>query len=157
MVNDIRLSKNFMLSELVKSSTADRLGIDNWPSEQWIVDKLTKTCNNLLQPVRDHYGVPIRPNSGYRCLTLNRALGSKDTSQHIRGEAVDVEVWGVTNYDLAEWMMNNLDFDQLILENYDPQKGPNSGWVHCSYVEGSNSNNVLTYNRRTGYTNGLLT
>ena len=157
MVNDVKLSKNFMLSELVKSSTADRLNIDNWPTEQWVVDNLIETCNNLLQPVRDHYGVPIRPNSGYRCLTLNRALKSKDTSQHTKGQAIDIEVWGVTNYDLADWMVNNLDFDQIILENYDPKKGPNSGWVHCSYVDGSNRNNVLTYNRRTGYTNGLLT
>ena len=120
MVQDVQLSQNFWLSELVKSSTADRLDIDNWPTEQYVIDNLTATVNAVLQPVRDYYGRPMTPNSGYRSLPLNRALRSKDTSQHVQGQAVDMEVPGVSNYDLAEWVMNNLEFDQLLLEFYYP-------------------------------------
>lgn len=156
MANDVQLSKNFWLSELVRSSIADRLDIDNWPTEQYVIDNLTETVNNILQPVRDHYGVPIRPNSGYRCLILNRALKSSDASKHVRGQAVDLEVMGVSNYELALWMMNNLDFDKILLEHYDPLKGKNSGWVHCSYVGELNRGTVLTYNKRVGFVKGLL-
>ena len=156
MAQNIQLSQNFWLSELVKSSTADRLDIDNWPTEQYVIDNLTTTVNAVLQPVRDYYGRPISPNSGYRSLPLNRALRSKDTSQHVQGQAIDMEVPGVSNYDLAEWVMNNLDFDQLLLEFYYPGK-PSSGWVHVSYVdESANRNQVLTINRNGTFV-GLLT
>jgi len=156
MPQNIQLSQNFWLSELVKSSTADRLDIDNWPTDQYVIDNLTTTVNKLLQPVRDYYGRPMSPNSGYRCLLLNRALRSKDTSQHVQGQAVDMEVPGVSNYDLAEWIMNNLEFDQLLLEFYYPGQ-PSSGWVHASYVdENANRNQVLTINRNGVFT-GLLT
>jgi len=156
MPQNIQLSQNFWLSELIKSSTADRLDIDNWPQDQYIIDNLTITVNAVLQPVRDHYGRPMSPNSGYRCLTLNRALHSKDTSQHIQGQAVDMEVPGIGNYDLAEWIMNHLSFDQLLLEFYYPGQ-PTSGWVHASFVdENTNRNQVLTINRN-GVFNGLLT
>ena len=155
-MSNIQLSHNFWLSELVKSSTADRLGIDNWPTEQHIIDSLVVTATKVLQPIRDYYGVPMAPNSGYRCLTLNRALKSKDSSQHTKGQAVDVEIAGIGNYDLAEWVMNNLNFDQLLLEFYYPGK-PSSGWVHISYVSISqNRNQVLTINRNGVFT-GLLT
>ena len=156
MAQDIQLSPNFRLSELVKSSTADRLGIDNWPTEQYIIDNLITTVTNVLQPIRDYYGVAMSPNSGFRCLLLNRALRSKDTSQHVLGQAVDIEVPGVGNYDLAEWIMNNLEFDQLLLEFYYPGN-PTSGWVHISYVSPEqNRNQVLTINRN-GVFAGLLT
>ena len=92
----------------------------------------------------------------YRCLALNRALKSKDSSQHVKGQAVDIEIAGIGNYDLAEWVMNNLDFDQLLLEFYYPGQ-PTSGWVHISYVsENQNRNQVLTINRNGVFT-GLLT
>lgn len=155
-MTNIQLSNNFWLSELVKSSTADRLGIDNWPTDQVVIDTLKITVNAVLQPVRDHYGIPITPNSGYRCLTLNRKLKSKDTSQHVLGQAVDMEIPGVGNYDLATWIMNNLSFDQLILEFYYPGQ-PTSGWVHISYVsEDRNRNQILTINKNGVFT-GLLT
>jgi len=72
MANNIQLSKNFKLSELVKSSTADRHGIDNWPTDPDIIENLKDIAEHILQPVRDHYGVAFAPNSGYRCLELNR-------------------------------------------------------------------------------------
>lgn len=151
----MRLSKNFTLAELAKSSTADRLGIDNWPTDQTVIDNLEKVAENILQPVRDYYGIPFSPSSGYRSLPLNRALRSKDTSQHVRGQAADFELPGISNYDLADWIQNNLDFDQLILEFYIPGN-PSSGWVHCSYVDpSSNRNQILTINKNGVY-QGLL-
>lgn len=153
---DIQLSQNFWLSELVKSSTATRLGIDNWPKNQKIIDTLKITTNKILQPIRDYYGIPMAPESGYRCLKLNRALKSKDTSKHIFGQAIDIEIPGISNFNLALWIKDNLKFDQLILEFYYPDD-PSSGWVHISYVnEFKNRNQILTINKN-GIFQSLLT
>src|SRR5690606_12766301 len=122
---DIKLTKNFNLSELVKSSTADRLAIDNWPTDFITIQNLYNVAVNILQPVREHYGIPFSPNSGYRSPALNRAVGGSTNSQHMKGEAVDFELPGIANYDLAVWVRDNLDFDQLILEMYNPNEGPN--------------------------------
>lgn len=156
MIQDQKLSNNFWLREFTKSSTATRLDIDNWPEDQQIVDNLTKVVYNIVQPVRDHFGIPFAPNSGYRCLALNRALKSKDTSKHVQGQAVDIEVPGVSNYDLADWIKNNCSFDKLLLEFYYPGK-PTSGWVHISFVDTLvNRKKVFTINK-TGTYKGLLT
>ena len=155
MPQNIQLSPNFWLSELVKSQTAERLGIDNWPQDQSIIDNLTTTVNQVLQPIRDHYGVPLTPNSGYRCLPLNRAIGSHDNSQHTTGQAVDVEVPGVANHDLAMWVKDNLDYDQLILEFYYPGE-PTSGWVHVSYVSPEQNRKELLTINKNGTFSGLL-
>ena len=150
----MKLSQNFSLSEMLKSGTAIRLGIDNYPSNDEI-DKLEALAVNVLQPIRDEFG-SMRINSGYRCLELNRALGSKDSSQHRKGEAADLEKNGVSNFELAQWIEDNLDFDQLILEfwydEYDNKNNPdgdiNAGWVHVSYKDdGTNRNQVLTINK----------
>lgn len=155
-MENIRLSDNFMLSELVKSSTADRLGIDNWPTDENHLEALKAVTQNILQPVREHFGIPFAPNSGYRCPALNEAVGSKPTSQHAKGQAVDLELPGVSNYDLACWIRDNLSFDQLILECYKSGQ-PSSGWVHCSYVnDDANRNQSLTYHRDTGFVTGLV-
>ena len=124
-----RLSKNFRLNEFIKSNTAIRLGIDNTPDEESIA-RLEYLANTVAQPIRDHFSLTTIINSGYRCLELNRVLGSSDNSQHVTGNAIDIEVPGVDNYDLAMWVKDNLDFDQLILEFYDGT--PSSGWVHVS-------------------------
>ena len=125
------LSKHFSLSELTKSDTAIRKGIDNTPNDQE-VENLILLCNEILEPVREHYGIPFAPNSGFRCLDLNRAIGSSDKSQHVYGKAVDFEIPGLDNKEVALWVMENCDFDQLILEFY-KEGEPSSGWVHCSY------------------------
>lgn len=138
----MKLSKNFYLGELIKSNTADRLGILNVPTNQDIIDNLRAVAENILQPVRDHFGVAFSPASGYRCLAVNRAVGSKDTSQHIKGEAVDFEVPGITNLEIFYWIKDNLDFDQLILEYY-KKDVPNSGWVHASYKKLGNRNQAI--------------
>lgn len=146
-MNNIKLSKNFWLSEFVKSQTAERLGINNWPTNPDVINNLSNLVTNVIQPIRDYYGIPFSPNSGYRCIELNRALGSKDSSQHVKGQAADIEISGVPNRELAEWIRDNLDFDQLIMEFvYD--KEPSSGWVHVSYVSPiANRGQCLTINK----------
>ena len=149
-----KISKHFTLGELIFSSTASRKGIDNTPSPE-IAENLKRIANEILEPIRTHYGVPFRPNSGYRCPTLNSAIGGSSKSQHCKGEAVDVEVPGVSNYDLAKWVTENLAHDQVILENYTSGE-PTSGWVHVSLKPAGEENRkmVLTYSNKT-YTNGL--
>ena len=128
----MKLSEHFSLSELTKSSTAERKGISNEPDEE-AIENLILVCDQILEPVRNHYGKPFVPNSGFRCLELNRAIGSSDKSQHVTGQAVDFEVPGEDNKDVALWVVENCTFDQLILEFY-KEGEPTSGWVHCSYV-----------------------
>lgn len=127
-----RLSKNFTLGELIKSNIATRLGIDNTPSPE-VVENLRNVATYILQPVRDWAGVPVVVSSGYRSPILNKEAKGSSTSQHMTGSAVDFEIPGVSNYEVAAWIRDNLEFDQLILEFYTPGD-PNSGWVHCSYV-----------------------
>ena len=91
-----------------------------------------------------HYKKPIRINSAYRGPALNKAVGGSAKSQHCNGEAVDFEIDGLSNPELAAWIANNLNFDQIILEFYNPKEGPNSGWVHCSYKKNNNRKSILT-------------
>jgi len=127
----MQLSKNFSLKELTASQTADRHGISNNPSEDHM-DNLKKLCDNVLQKVRDHYGKVVSVSSGYRSPELCLKIGSSAKSQHAKGQAADFEIFGVANAELAKYIIDNLDFDQLILEFHNPEE-PNSGWIHCSY------------------------
>ena len=83
----------------------------------------------IVKTVRDHFGKVVRINSGYRSVKLCLAVGSSAKSQHAKGEAADFEINGISNHDLAKWVYNNLNYDQLILEFYDPKGDPNSGAV----------------------------
>lgn len=155
MPGNKRLSPHFTLRELTRSSVAARKGIDNTPSPE-VATTLERLCNEILEPVRNHYGIPFSPNSGYRSPELNREIGGSPRSQHCKGEAVDIEIPGISNYDLAEWIRENLKFDQLILECYQPGE-PSSGWVHVS-INGNPDDNrsvVLTYVNRA-YLRGLV-
>ncbi len=127
----MNLSRNFTLQELIKSDTAIRLGIDNNPNADQI-EKLKFLCANILQPVRDHFG-RVKVTSGFRSTKLCLAIGSSINSQHAKAEAADFECIGVDNSELADWIHQNLPYDQLILEFYTPGE-PNSGWIHCSWV-----------------------
>ena len=127
----MNLSRNFTLQELIKSDTAVRLGVDNNPNANQI-EKLKLLCENILQPVRDHFG-PVTVTSGFRSPDLCLKIGSSITSQHTKAEACDFECPEKDNAEVADWIYKNLDFDQMILEFY-VQGEPNSGWVHCSYV-----------------------
>ena len=151
-MKDIQLSENFWLSEFLKSQTAERHKIDNFPSEQYVVDNLKSIAQNVLQPLRWAYDKPIAVSSGYRCLELNRRIVSKYNSQHIFGYAADFEIWGVPNLEVAEFIRDELHFDQVILEFW---TGGNSGWIHCSYVNDvKNRHNSLTINKN-GVFNGF--
>jgi zinc D-Ala-D-Ala carboxypeptidase len=127
----MNLSRNFTLSELIKSDTAIRKGINNNPNAEQI-EKLKALCENILQPVRDHFG-RVKITSGFRSVDLCLAIGSSSNSQHAKAEAADFECIGVDNAELADWIKDNLPYDQLIVEYYTPGE-PNSGWIHCSYI-----------------------
>lgn len=145
----MKLSPNFSLAEFTKSQTAERKGLDNIPSEDHLVAAQSLFLM-VVQKVRDHFG-PTVINSGYRGPELNEAVGGSSKSQHCKGEAVDIEVPGVPNATVAEWIRDNLDFDQLILEFYTPGI-PDSGWVHVSYKHDENRKSVLTASRVDGKT-----
>ena len=146
----MKLSENFSLVELTKSQTAERKGIDNTPSTEH-QENLKSLCTHVLQPVRDHFSRVVSVSSGYRSEALCLAIGSKTTSQHAKGEAADFEIFGVSNKELADWINENLDYDQLILE-YWKKEDPNSGWVHCSYSEGNNRRQYLRAYKEDGKT-----
>ena len=151
----MQLSKNFSLRELTRSQTAIRKGIKNEPDQEQLMNLVALTVK-ILQPCRDKFGA-ISINSGLRVLELNKAIGSGDKSQHIKGEAADFETYSISNAELAEWIKNNRCFDQLILEY--PGKDARDGWVHCSYNRMGNRMQVLTAvkeNGKTVYKKGLL-
>lgn len=140
----MKLAANFSLAEAVKSQTALRCGIENTPNDTQITC-LKQVAEKILQPVRNHFGIPFSPSSWFRSPALCTQIGSKTTSQHAKGQAADFEVPGVSNYDLALWITENLEFDQLILEHWKPGV-PSAGWVHCSYVgTGENRKEILRY------------
>lgn len=163
---DAQVTPNFQAWELWKSETAARHGIDNRP----LVTPLRNavhTARFLLQPIRERFG-PFVPNSVYRSQETERALKGKpddwvSSSQHPEGLATDIEVPVVTNRELALWIKANLQFDQLILELFDPRI-PRSGWVHVSLLpstsERENRSEVLSYVRNPAgtlvYVKGLV-
>ena len=146
----MKLTENFSLNELTKSQTAERKGIDNTPSTEH-QENLKSLCEMILQPIRDHFGQVVSVSSGYRSPELCVAIGSSTQSQHAKGEACDFEIFGVSNKELADWINENLDYDQLILE-YWKESDPNSGWVHCSYTDGSNRKQYLRAYKENGST-----
>ena len=146
----MQLSSNFSLQELTKSQTATRKGIDNTPSPEH-QENLKRLCENVLQPVRDHFSRVVTISSGYRSPELCIAIGSKTTSQHAKGEAADFEIFGVSNKTLADYIDSELHYDQLILEYWN-ESDPNSGWVHCSFSEGNNRKQYLRAYKEDGKT-----
>jgi zinc D-Ala-D-Ala carboxypeptidase len=145
----VNLSTNFTLAEMTRSDTALRLGLENTASQEQ-VSNMQALAVNVLQRVRDHFNLPVKINSGLRTLLVNRAVGSKDNSDHVKGMAADIET-GVPNAVLAQWIVDNCDFRQVILEFYTPGI-PDSGWVHVSYNPGDNKKQVLTAARQGGKT-----
>ena len=146
----MNLTKNFSLVELTKSQTAERKGIDNTPSTEH-QENLKRLCESILQRVRDHFGRVVSVSSGYRSVDLCVAIGSSTNSQHAKGEAADFEIFGVSNKELADWINENLTYDQLILE-YWKEEDPNSGWVHCSYKSEGNRKQYLRAYKENGST-----
>ena len=151
-----QLTTNFSLHELTKSDTALRHDLDNTPSEAE-TESLRLLCEKVLQPVRDHFGKGVKVNSGFRSLAVNAAAGGVQgakPSDHTRGMAADIEIPGVANADLAQWIMDNLDYTQLILEFYTPGI-PDSGWVHVSYDPDNLKKQELTATKVAGKTQYL--
>ncbi|NJM99421.1 MAG: peptidase M15 [Phormidesmis sp. RL_2_1] len=142
---NMNLTANFRLWELVKSSTADRLGIDNTPNSEEI-GNLRKLCEKILQPARDALG-PIRISSGFRSEELNIAVGGVSNSDHRLGFAADVIPINVGTKKLAEWVVENCpEFDQVILE-FGTLDNPN--WIHLSAAP-RNRKQVLRATREDG-------
>lgn len=149
----MRLSPNFTLQEFTRSQTASRLGIDNTPNKDQ-VRSLGVWCEFVGEPVRKYFKSPVRISSGFRGRALNRAIGGAQNSQHQRGEAADFEVIGHSNLEVAQYIADELEFDQLILEFWDG-KDPHSGWVHCSYSLSQQRQEVLQMVKGKGYMRGL--
>ena len=136
----MQLSKNLALSEVTRSETAKRRGISNMPTPEHI-ENFKKLAENVFQPIREHFGVPIRISSGYRSEALNKAIGGAGkmvngkyvpSSQHCKGEAIDIDMDGtsITNKQVFDYIKENLEFDQLIWE-FGTDANPD--WVHVSY------------------------
>jgi hypothetical protein len=127
----MQLSKNLALAEVTRSETAKRKGISNMPTPEHI-ENFKKLAENVFQPIRDHFGVPIRISSGYRSAALNKAIGGASSSQHCSGEAIDIDMDGtsITNKQVFDYIKANLNFDQLIWE-FGTDANPD--WVHVSY------------------------
>jgi hypothetical protein len=153
----MQLTANFSLHELTKSETALRMGFDNTPGEAE-TESLRLLCEKVLQPVRDHFGKGVKVNSGYRSPESNAAVKGSSTSDHCFGRAADIEIPGVPNAELAQWIMDNLDYTQLILEFYTPGI-PDSGWVHVSFDPANLKKQELTAMKvagKTQYVPGLM-
>jgi hypothetical protein len=134
----MKLSKNFALSEITHSNTAKRLGIENEPTEKHL-QNMQHLVDDLLQPLRDAVG-PIRISSGYRNPSLNRAIGGSRSSQHCKGEALDLQFWEMgkmNNKVIYDWILKSgLEFDQMINE-FD------FAWIHISLKTEGNRKQVL--------------
>lgn len=135
----MQLTEHFTLAEFVRSETAENNHIDNTPSQE-VVDNLRALCRNVLEPARTAYGEPIYITSGYRCPALNKAVGGKPTSQHLRGEAADLQVRGVKNLrKLYNAILDHGVFDQLL---YETNKA-GAKWIHVSYTSYSNRRQAI--------------
>ena len=145
-----QLSKNFSLSELTKSETALRHDMDNTPGAAEIAN-LKLLAEKVLQPIRDHYAKGVKVNSGFRHPDVNAKVGGSRTSDHCKGQAADIEIPGVPNAELAEWIKDNLSFTQLILEFY-TSGVPDSGWVHVSYNPDNLKKQAMTATKKDGKT-----
>ncbi len=146
----MNLTTNFTLSEMAKSDTALRHDMDNTPGEIEI-ENLKRLAEKVLQPVREHYQRGVKVNSGYRAPEVNQKAGGSRTSDHCKGQAADIEIPSIPNADLAIWIMDNLEYTQLILEFYTPGV-PDSGWVHVSYDPSNLKKQNLTATKQAGKT-----
>ena len=146
------LSKHFDLFTLCASETAEAQGWHNLPEAE-VIENLRALCTHILDPLVDHFDLPVNVTSGYRHPRLNREIGGLEASQHILGQAADLMVGGLTAGYLARWIAANLPFDELILEKFDPAS-ENWGWVHVSYAGARNRGKISTFDGRA-YHDGL--
>jgi zinc D-Ala-D-Ala carboxypeptidase len=139
----MKLSQYVSLSEVTKSDTATKRGIDNSPTPEHL-ENLKVICAEVFDKVREHFGVPLFISSGYRSAALNKAIGGSSTSDHNMGRALDLDQDfrgnGITNKQVFDYIRQNLDFDQLIWEF---GSNDNPDWVHVGYRKGANRKQVL--------------
>jgi len=133
------ISKHISYKEGVYSATATRRGIDNEPNNEQL-NNMGLVAEKVFEPLRKWVGGPIKINSFFRCLKLNTAIGGSKKSQHMKGQAIDIDdTFGVVaNSDMYNYIKNNLDFDQMIWEFGDDE---NPNWVHVSYVSKEDNRN----------------
>ena len=139
----MKISQHLSLSEVTRSETAKRKGISNTPTAEHL-DNFKLLAEKVFEPIRAHFGVPIHISSGYRSKELNDAIGGSQTSQHSKGQAIDIDMDGstngVTNKMIFDFIKDKLDFDQLIWE-FGTDKNPD--WVHVSYSKAGNRKQKL--------------
>lgn len=146
-----KLSKHFSLAEMTVTTT----GLAN-QAPAAVIAKLRKVCENVLEPVREHFGMAVIVHSGYRSPAVNTAVGGSSTSQHCKGEAADFHVEGFTVLEVAQWLAaSEVDYDQLILENHVPHQ-PHSGWVHCSFAVRNRTMELTKFRGSKKYHAGIL-
>jgi hypothetical protein len=138
----MQLSPNFKIIEFTRSYVATRNGIRNDAPPE-VIENLKALCIHVLEPIRAAFQLPITVNSGYRNPQLNRLVRGAKRSQHLTGHAADIEIAGIPNTLLADWIAANLEFDQLIKE-FCSDMDPSAGWIHVSYAAGANRMQVLT-------------
>jgi zinc D-Ala-D-Ala carboxypeptidase len=129
----MKLSEHLNLTEVTRSETAKRKGISNEPTAEHL-ENFKKLAENVFEPIRNHFKVPIHISSGYRSKALNQAIGGSLSSQHCKGEAIDIDMDGssngVTNRMVFDYIRTNLNFDQMIWE-FGTKDNPD--WVHVSF------------------------
>lgn len=142
MQNEMQLTEHFKLSEFTRSSTADKYGFKNTPNENQITN-LKALCENVLEPLRQHFNVPIVISSGFRCPKLNALVGGATNSQHKTGEAADIHIPDEeTGMRWFLWLKDNVPFHQLIWEKSTPSSTHH--WIHVSYKQtGINKQQVI--------------
>ena len=150
----MKISEHISMKEALRSNTAKRLGIDNMPDNDTLVT-MQITAEHIFEPLRNKFNEPIYISSFYRSPELNKAIGGSTSSQHCKGEAIDIDdVYSkASNADFFNYIKNKLEFDQLIWEFGDDE---NPAWVHVSYSLGKNRMRILKAikeNGRTKYIN----
>ena len=152
----MKISEHLDLSELIRSDSAKRNGISNMPTEEHIAN-FKLLAEKVFEPIRNNFRCPIHISSGYRSKDLNIFIGGSLSSQHCKGQAIDIDMDnspnGVTNKMIYDYIKDNLEFDQLIWEFGNDS---NPDWVHVSYTNGKNRNQKLKAiksNGKTSYTN----
>jgi hypothetical protein len=151
----MKISQHLNLSELTRSDSAKRNGIDNNPTAEHL-ENFKLLAEKVFEPIRLHFGVPIHISSGYRSEALNKFIKGSSSSQHCKGQAIDIDMdgssSGVTNADVYNFIKDNLNFDQLIWE-MGTDKNPD--WVHVSYTKDKNRKQKLKAVRTNGKTSYL--
>lgn len=128
----------FKMSELIHSDTAAVYNINNMPPIQ-ALDNMLELIHYVLNPAREHFGIPFNVTSGYRCKILNAKIGGVSNSQHVTGQAADFVVGNNKLHDVFVWIKNNLEYDQLLFEK--DSKG--NKWIHVSFVKGKNRKQAI--------------